>query len=177
MTHHSWTRTARALGLLAATGWVVLTVPAMAHAHAIGAEAKLAAGRVELEAYYDDDTPGADAAVTVTGPGGKVVAEGRTDPVGRWSFPRPPAGKYRVTIDAGGGHRATIGLTIPPPAPPVASPRPAGDPVNVSDGPTRSEFTGPTRYVWAAGGIIVIGAGTWVLTRLMRDQKYRPPAG
>ena len=75
---------------------VLLALPAAASAHALGAEAKLKGGRVHLEAYYDDDTAADGARVKAEG-GGKVVAEGRTDEKGRWSFAAPPAGTDIVT--------------------------------------------------------------------------------
>ena len=43
----------------------LLVLPALAHAHAVGVVAKLAGGRVTIEAFFDDDEPAADAKVTV----------------------------------------------------------------------------------------------------------------
>src|SRR5207237_711681 len=141
-----------------------------AAAHAIDAEAKLKDGTVTVEAFYDDNTPAENATVTITDPGGKVVAEGKTDARGVWAFPAPPPGKYNMVVDAGAGHRKTKELTIPAGKPPATTPaqstpaaappadRP-GEELTVSDGPTRSEFTGPMRLVWAAAGLLVIGLG------------------
>jgi hypothetical protein len=174
-----------ALGGFAVAAWLVLTAPAVAEAHALGAEAKLKDGTVTVEAFYDDDTPAADAKVVVTDADGKVAAEGKTDKTGKWSFPAPPAGKYRVVVDAGAGHRATVSVTVPEsprPAPPGKADPPAVSPVSptdggevvVSEGPTRSEFTGWRRLAWAAGGVVVIGGGTFALTRLLRAVRGRP---
>lgn len=179
-------RNGHVLGGFAVAAWVVLVIPAVADAHALGAEAKLKDGRVTVEAFYDDDTPAADAKVVVTDPDGKVVAEGTTDKAGKWSFAALPAGKYKVVVDAGAGHRATVTLTIPeshrPVQPQEADPHTTGEPgasaggeeVVVSEGPTRSEFTGWRRLAWAVAGVVVIGGGTFALGRLLRAVKGRP---
>lgn len=180
-------RNGSALGVYGLAAWVLLASPAVADAHAVGVEARLKDGRVIVEAFYDDDTAAGDARVVVTDPDGKVAVEGKTDKDGKWSFPAPPAGKYKVTVDAGAGHRAAVSLTIPaaPPTPapgeqaadsgPVSSPSIATDgELTVSEGPTRSEFTGWRRFAWAAAGLAVIGGGTWALTRLLRAAKGNP---
>ncbi len=142
-----------------------------AFGHALGAECKLRGDRVEVEAYYDDDTAARGARVTVLDEGKKPVAEGRTDREGRWSFPAPKAGTYRVVVDAGEGHRTTVRVTVPPP-----DQRPAGPPaerpgaVPISEGPDREEFT---RFPWQRGALgvgIIGGAGLalWVLLRRRR---------
>lgn len=107
-------------------------------AHALGAECKIVGNRVELEAFYDDDTPAIKARVHVLDDQQKEIAEGRTDIRGLWSFPRPIAGKYRVVVDGGAGHRTEIALTVPEQAPGPEKPI-------ISEGPTRQEFT---RFPW-----------------------------
>ncbi len=140
------------LGLL-----LVLAAAAPAHAHALGAEAKLRGDRVEVEAYYSDDTPAADAQVTVHDAADHTIAEGRTDDRGRWQFRTPPPGRYTVVVNAGAGHRKAVTITIPP--------RPA-DGETVSEGPPREEFT---RFPWervSLGLAIVAGlAGAWLWMR------------
>jgi hypothetical protein len=167
---------------------LVFALPSAARAHALGAEAKLKDGRVTVEAFYDDDTPAKGARVAVTGPDGKAAAEGETDGDGRGAFPAPPAGKYQIVVDAGSGHRKTVALTIPEPttaaekavAPKSAAGEPPpdvrpGEPgaqaeaVTVSEGPTRSEFTGPMRLVRLAVGLLLIGGATWAATRARRS--------
>jgi hypothetical protein len=135
----------------------MLALPGAVWAHAIGAEAKLKGGRVHLEAYYDDDTAADDAKVTVEG-GGKVVAEGRTDEKGRWTFASPPAGTYRVTVDAGVGHRTTIEIEIPEGTVPAEV---------VSTGKRREDFT---RFPWqgltvGVGLLGLVAALSWALRR------------
>jgi nickel transport protein len=154
---------------------VVLAIPETADAHAIGAEAKLKGETVSVEAFYDDNTPAADAKINVTDQAGVAIGEGRTDAKGVWTFPAPPPGQYKIAVDAGAGHRTSVALTIPAA---VATPGPPGDePVTVSEGPTRTEFTGPMRLLWATIGLAIIGGGTWVLTRVMRALKARPAVG
>jgi hypothetical protein len=115
---------------------------------------------VEVETFYDDGTPAGNARVAVRDATRNLVAEGRTDPRGRWSFHRPAAGRYEVTVDAGAGHRTTVKITIP-----AATPAPDTDAGGdqggqettaaqraevVSEGPTREEFT---RMRWLNVGI------------------------
>ncbi|HEY8505923.1 MAG TPA: carboxypeptidase-like regulatory domain-containing protein [Gemmataceae bacterium] len=145
-------------------------------AHEVGAECTLRDGRVEVVAYFDDDTPARSAKVRVLDGRRETLAEGRTDEEGRWSFPAPPAGKYRVVVDAGAGHLAEVGVTVPPavasPGVPGAAPRVPEEGRTVSDGPTREEFTSfPWREVIL--GLAVITLGGLILNRLAR----RPPAG
>src|SRR5437868_981986 len=80
---------------------------AQVHAHALGAGLRIdrEKGRVHVEAFYDDDTPAANALVTVFDGNKETIAKGKTDAKGTWSFPCPPRGEYRVTVDAGDGHR------------------------------------------------------------------------
>ncbi len=108
--------------------------PALACAHGLGVDWKLRDNQVEVEAFYDDDTPAIKAKVQVVGIDDKVVASGVTDTEGKWTFAAPSSGKYEIRVDAGAGHRAKKALVVPPrdsedPAPPVA------------DGQTRAEFT------------------------------------
>jgi len=167
---------------LFAVAAVLVLVPSDAFGHAIGVEAKLKGDRVAIEAYYDDDTPGADAKVTVIDGDGKVVAEGMTDAKGNWSFPIPSPGKYRVAVDAGGGHLAKTTITIPPGSV-TTSPAPTGTAsttdvgaapeVVVSDGPTREETTGPRRWLMAGVGIALIGVLTWGAKLAARRKSQR----
>ena len=161
------------------TGRMALTVAALllaavtVFAHGIGVEAKLKGKVVQVEAYFDDDTPAADAAVTVTEESGRVVAEGKTDAKGAWSFPIPPAGIYRVAVNAGDGHAAKISLRISAPDP---QPPPAAADAIISDGPSRGEFT---RFPWdkvglGLGGIVGVSAGAWWWGRRRRNETPPP---
>lgn len=141
------------------TALLILTAAGPARAHALGAECRLRGGRVEVEAYYDDDTPAGGATVRVLDEHKEEVASGRTDAQGRWTFPAPPPGQYAVVVDAGAGHRTTRTLTIPGGAA-------AG---TVSDGPPRAEFT---RFPWGGLGIgLGLIAGAVLLLRALARRK------
>jgi nickel transport protein len=122
-----------------------------ASAHGMGAECRLVADGVEVEAYYDDNTPARQARVRVYNANKKVVAEGRTDDKGRSVFPRPDVGAYEVVVDAGGGHRHTVSLQITEAAPP-------SQPQRVSAGPSRDETTA-TPLPRLLVGLAFIGGG------------------
>lgn len=155
---------------LAALLLVMLNSPA-ADAHALGVTAKLRGNRVEVEAYYSDDTPARDAKVTVRDHAGQVVAEGRTDDQGKWQFAKPAPGPYAVTVDAGAGHVKTEKVLVPA----VLPPGPTGP---ISDGPSRAQFT---MFPWRrmALGLAIIAAlaiAAWLaLGRLRRSPPPNPP--
>lgn len=154
---------------------LLLAWPLFASAHAIGVEAKLQGDRLRIEAYFDDDSPAADAKVALTAADGRTVAEGRTDKDGIWTTTAPEPGKYHVAVDAGGGHQAKTAVTIPPrdgAAPSTALT--AEEPV-VSDGPSRTVFTGPMKWAMAAVGLGVIAAVSLVARRLL-GKKPAPPS-
>jgi hypothetical protein len=110
-------------------------------AHALGAECKIRKDRVELEAYFSDDTPAQGAKVSVEDSAKIVMIEGKTDTYGKWSFPVPKPGDYNVIVDAGDGHHVERSLIVP------VSPT---DAPTQSTGPSRSEFT---RTPWLRVGI------------------------
>jgi nickel transport protein len=146
--------------LLIAFG-LALLLPGLALGHGIGVQATLEQGTVHLEGYFDDDTPAADARVRIETEDGQLIVEGKTDDKGLWSFPAPAPGQYRVILDAGAGHVARIRLTIPE--------SPATSATNVSEGPTRAEFT---QFPW---GRLVVGLGVIGLlavgTRWLRGKR------
>ena len=75
-------------------------------AHAVGLSCKVLEKSVRVEAYFTDDTPAMDALIVVKNEHGDIIIQGRTDEKGDWSFDRPPAGRYEVSVDAGAGHRS-----------------------------------------------------------------------
>src|SRR5262245_6675650 len=91
---------------LAVLSSLALALPSAAHD--LGATYRIRDGRVEIEAYFTDDTPAAGASVAVMGMAGKVITEGKTDRAGRWSFPVPAEETYQIIIDNGDGHRHVI---------------------------------------------------------------------
>ena len=152
-----------------------------ADAHALSGQCKLRGDKVELEAYFDDDSPAADAKVRVLDQGKKAIAEGRTDAKGRWTFARPSAGKYVVIVDAGAGHRAEVKMDVPAGASTAESsaeddccccdaPSNSSEStpsITISEGPDRATFTG---YLWLKLGIgltviAVLGAAFWLSRR------------
>ena len=119
---------------------LVLTLaPTGVFAHALGVDAKLRDGKVEVEAFYDDDSPAAKAKVMVLDAANKQIAAGLTDAKGRWVFASPPAGKYTVHVDAGAGHQAKKGIEVPGADTAPETPPPSN--VSISAGPSRAELT------------------------------------
>ncbi|MFQ3591579.1 MAG: carboxypeptidase-like regulatory domain-containing protein [Gemmataceae bacterium] len=159
---------------LAGVGLLGLGLPLAAHD--LGAQAKLQDGKVILEAYFDDDTAASEAKVRVMDDNGATVSSGTTDDKGTWTFAAPPPGRYRVVVNAGGGHKATIPLKIPnrpgesrlvpEKSETAASPHAEQ---TISAGPTREQFT---RFPWGRlllGLAVLVGlAGLtywWLRTR------------
>ncbi len=142
----------------------LLAFPALAHAHAVGVTATLAGERVTIEAFFDDDEPAADAKVTVHDAANVLIAAGKTDAAGAWSFAVPPAGKYAVRVDAGDGHATTTVVTVPHDASVSAS---------ISDGPSREARTGWHRWLGVAVGLLGIAAATKVFTQVRRRSRQR----
>jgi hypothetical protein len=131
------------LGLVLA----LMTAPP-AWAHALGAECKVRGDQLEIEAYFDDDTPAERARVRILDNDGREVATGRTDDKGVFRLATPAAGRYRVVVDAGSGHRAQVTVTI-------ASN--TSSPVTVSEGPTREEFTRMPWFYVGLGLLLIAG--------------------
>ena len=82
-------------------------------AHAVGVSCTIRGAQVEVEAYYDDDSPAIKAMVQVLNAKNEVIATGDTDEKGRWVFAKPGPGKYVIRLDAGAGHRAKATFTVP----------------------------------------------------------------
>lgn len=134
-------------------------VPQGAMAHALEATYKIDATAVHVEVFYDTDDVADGAKVTVVDAAGQTIAAGVTDDKGRWSFPRPAAGQYRIEVDAGLGHRKRLRVTIPI-GPDDATPVQA----------TRAELT---RFPWLGltTGLVVIavlGVGTRIFLKRQR---------
>jgi nickel transport protein len=129
----------------------LVTSPAMAHGLNVSLESDAPGapgGQVSVVAYFDDDTPAQAAKVVVTENDGTPVVQGSADERGRWAFARPAPGRYRIVVDAAGGHRVHANLVIPAEASASAG----------IDTPSRAEFT---RFPW-----IGIGAGVGLLAFL-----------
>ena len=79
-------------------------LPAPVFAHAVGVDCTVRGDKVEVEGFFDDDSPAQKAKVRVVNAKGELIADGITDEKGRWSFRTPAPGKYQVELDAGAGH-------------------------------------------------------------------------
>jgi hypothetical protein len=141
---------------------VLLGTPRIASAHALRVDCHLRGGEVLIEAYFDDDTPAGEAKVRVFDDKGSLIAEGRTNAAGRWSVARPKPGRYRVEVDAGGGHFTKQTMDVPAE---IASGESA--PVRISEGPSRQETA---KMFWpklmvGLGAIAGFGIALWIAAR------------
>lgn len=146
---------------------LMLVVAGPVRAHNLGAECKIRGDRLELEAYFDDDTPARNARVMLKDSSDHPIAEGKTDHEGRCSFPAPTAGKYEVIVDAGDGHRHQQWITVP-----------AGGVSIAGDSPPREEFT-RTPWLKIAMGLAFIAlatGGLYVCFRRARAARESKPA-
>jgi hypothetical protein len=110
--------------------------------------------KVEVEGFYDDNTPAIKADVqVVNAAAGVIVAQGTTDAAGKWFFATPPPGTYEVRVNAGAGHRAKTTLVVPA-STTTAAPSPDGTAVN--DGPKRADLT-RTPWLKILIGLVIIG--------------------
>ncbi|MSU77815.1 MAG: carboxypeptidase regulatory-like domain-containing protein [Gemmataceae bacterium] len=162
--------------LLALAFLSVFAAPALAHRVFIAFAAR--ENHIEIEAFYEDDTPAYTAKVKVVDDDGTTVAEGMTDAKGLWTFPAPKPGTYVVHLDAGAGHRLKKKLTVPlmetkSDVPPSANEVPT--PSENSSVETRDE---QTRTPWAriGLGLAFIGgaSGTLLLVSRMRQSRRTP---
>jgi hypothetical protein len=144
---------------------VAILICASARAHDLSATARLERGRVLVEAYFDDNTAPRDAHITVADADGHIVSEGHTNEDGKWSFAAPPPGDYQLTIDAGGGHKKIVALTIPG----------AGGGV-ISHTSPREEFTG-TRWLGLGVGIFLIASFLIVVKLWGKRTRGNKPRG
>jgi len=100
--------------------FVLASVTTPAFAHKLIVDPRIKGDRLQVEAFYEDDTPAQQAKITVLN-GDTVVAEGRTDEKGVWSCPKPIAGSYLVKAESL-GHAAKETLVIADPKPKVGTP-------------------------------------------------------
>src|SRR5262249_37385680 len=140
--------------------FILSAAPAAALAHSLGVEARQVIERVEVEAFFSDNTPARAARVQILGDAGELLGTGKTDDKGKCSLRAPNPGQYQSILDAGDGHRKQVHPrivgTLPPP-----DPNPA-----LVGGTPREEFT---RFPWervAIGvGVIALFAGVFWWSR------------
>lgn len=92
---------------------LLIAMGSVGRGHLVLGELTLHGDIVRLAAFFEDDLPANNAKVRVVDNQGAVVVEGVTDAEkGLFEFPAPPAGKYRILLDAGQGHRTTLDLEL-----------------------------------------------------------------
>lgn len=145
-------------------------------AHEMGVECKIRGPKVIVEAFFEDDTPARDASVVVRNTEEKVVAEGKTDDSGRWNFPKPDPGSYRVFVNAGDGHRARMTLTVPgeatpeSPIPPTVESICEGECCATEAQPSATASTvGPWTAAGIGAGLLSLAFVGWGLSRFLRS--------
>ncbi len=153
---------------------LVTACPGRVFAHAVGVSCMIRGDKVEVEAYYDDDSPAISAVVQVLDAQEQIVATGITDEKGQWFFARPAPGTYVVKLDAGAGHRAKAKLIVPgvAPEPPPRTMTPKVDAVS-----ERARFT---QFPWVnvSIGLALIGGGcgaVWIVSKLRRKGPRHEP--
>lgn len=144
--------------------WVFVVVPA-AWAHGLSGQCLAHDDQVTVQAYFDTDEPAVGASVRVLDNSGSEIAAGKTDDTGAWTFANPGAGRYRVVIDAGAGHRTELKLDL-------AGSRYERE-TQASRGPSRATFTGYTLGKIALG-LLAIAALAVTARMALRRRRTRP---
>lgn len=79
--------------------------------HDLCAEVKRQGNQLQIEAWFDNDTP-ADLATVRILQNEKILRESKTDERGLCTLPAPDPGQYVLQVHAGGGHRTEVAFTI-----------------------------------------------------------------
>jgi len=136
-------RLGRIQGFLILVVWFGLSQTASAHG--LSAEAKLIGKTVYVTAYFDDDSPAAEAEVTILDSQQKVLRISKTDRDGKCEFEVPAVERCRIIVDAGGGHLARMWLNIPPETDEAIR--------DLTPGRSRDDFAGSGRIYRAGLGL------------------------
>ena len=93
---------------------VLLLVVSASVCRAHGTTCRLFEGTAAVEASYDDGRPMAFCDVAVYFPAGEEEAyrTGETDRNGRFSFIPESDGEFRIVVDDGMGHAASLGFSV-----------------------------------------------------------------
>ncbi len=145
----------RVLTAFGTVALVLFAAPA-AQAHIVHIDWHLTDTDLVAVAYFDTDLPADDAAVTLHGPDGNVIATGKTDDTGTWRCPKPAPGTYQLHVKAFGSHEKTVAVEIAAPPAPPEPPR----------APSESGWGWIAAVVTAIGA--VLGAGLWAWRRQQR---------
>lgn len=87
----------------------VLVLTGRAEAHALRAAYRVLPGnRVQIQAWFDPNEAARGAAVKVTRPDGRIVAEGVLDADGLWAFSCAEVSELRVSIRDESAHQANL---------------------------------------------------------------------
>jgi len=98
--------------------------PNLAAAHGLRLSVSAQGQAIAGEASFADGSPLVEAAVELRGAAtvadepvdntlrDRRLARSRTDARGRFAFPSPGAGEYRIVVDDGLGHRSELRLTL-----------------------------------------------------------------
>lgn len=129
-------------------------------AHAPDFEWKQVGEKIEIEAFFDDNTPIRDAKVQILDDQRNILASGVTDVHGKCKLTAPNPGKYQLFLDAGAGHRKQRAITVDGLLP--VDPGTGGSP------PT-SRRDDLTRFPWERAlmglGVIALVGGAWWWSR------------
>jgi hypothetical protein len=158
--------------LLAATG-ASPGLEGEGRAHGLELSLQVEGTRRVLTASYASGVPAGDAEVVLSAPPmeggvaeeGAVWQRGRTDPLGRFIFAPDRPGRWRITVDDGQGHRATVAFSVGDPEPVVtvdsSAPHPEGRPGPGTAG--AGAGAGPGLRLWQlATGVSLIAGLTGV---------------
>lgn len=159
----------RLLGIMLGAIGLAVWLPAPLQAHGLGIEARIRAGTLHLEAYFDDNSPVPNAQVRLLNRENHLLVEAATDLEGLYSLTTPPPGIYRVEIRGEDGHFAKTTLTIPEP--------PVPDDTLVSEGLTRADRTGARKWGMAVFGLLIIASGAMLVQWFLQKRKPEAPSG
>lgn len=88
---------------------VICLTASVASAHGLYVKPTVSPEAIHVVAMFDDDTPAANAKVTILNASGEVLASGMTNEKGEVGFPRPAVMEgCKVRVDAGDGHARTV---------------------------------------------------------------------
>jgi hypothetical protein len=101
--------------IVCVAAWVVVVVVAgagAARAHELGAEFRIADGRVAVETFYDDGSTAREVTVRVLDDRGAEVAREVTDDDGRCEFTELAAGTYQMVLEDAAEHFTTLRFSV-----------------------------------------------------------------